>query len=140
MSDDRDNLILTPEEKRALITLLRETLDEARYPLAPLGLDQGDPGEAGTAATPARTEATLAAGAGADARSGSATAMNAYPRGAHDARDQVCSCCNRLDQAGIVVFDVADARSRARRASAAANRRDLYPLGRRSEKVHPDAI
>jgi hypothetical protein len=35
MSDDRNNLDLTDEEKRALIALLRETLEYARFPLAP---------------------------------------------------------------------------------------------------------
>jgi hypothetical protein len=35
MSDDRDNLALTPEERAALIVLLRRTIDETRFPLAP---------------------------------------------------------------------------------------------------------
>jgi hypothetical protein len=69
-------LELTDKEHRAVVRLLRRSIDNDRFPLGPRhALDQGDPGQAGTAATKTGTSAAIAARLGTASRVKQAAAV-----------------------------------------------------------------
>jgi len=76
VSDD-EPLELTADERAALITLLRQTLDYARFPMgASPRPAEGDPAEARAAKTAVRSAAAVATRHGPEPRARETTTVN----------------------------------------------------------------